>query len=268
MRLLIWSPRGRALAAAARCGITTASSSASVDAEDVARFESLSQDWADEGGPFKALHSFNRLRLPWIRQNLNKDKPVSDQRVVDVGSGGGIVSVPLARLGLHVTGLDATEGAVAFAKKALQSPALRAQGIEKRIDYQQASVEDFSTKNRGVFDAVVASEIVEHVADVRTFVDAVCSLARPGAPIFFTTINKTVASRLLAIWMAEEVLGIVPRGVHDWRKFVPPDDLARRVERAGGRVTAVHGIAYNPCSNEWSWTSSTAVNYGLVARKL
>ncbi|EYB95064.1 hypothetical protein Y032_0164g3543 [Ancylostoma ceylanicum] len=194
----------------------------SVDKEEVRVFSELSSQWFDEGGSFKALHSLNTLRVPWIFQNIRKD----GAEIVDVGCGGGLLSVPLARAGLRVTGLDATEEAVIAARDVLESRPLQLTGLSKRITYH-------------CFDAVVASEIVEHVADVDAFVEGCVRLAKPGAPLFFTTINKTLASQVLAIWIAEDVLKFVPQGVHQWKKFVEPRHLAQVLERYGCSVRTI-----------------------------
>uniref|UniRef100_A0A1I7XR37 Methyltransf_11 domain-containing protein n=1 Tax=Heterorhabditis bacteriophora TaxID=37862 RepID=A0A1I7XR37_HETBA len=198
--------------------------SSSLDNKEVEKFRELSSQWADEFGPFKALHSLNQLRVPWILQNIGENKEI---HILDMGSGGGLLSVPLARAGLRVTGLDATEKAVAAAREVLMSPPLKVSGVSERISYHVGTVEEFAEENENAFDAVVASEILEHVADLNSFVSACARLAKPNAHLFFTTINKTVLSWITAVWLAENVLGIVPPGVHDWEKFVKPDHLAR-----------------------------------------
>ncbi|KAK5968523.1 hypothetical protein GCK32_001091 [Trichostrongylus colubriformis] len=215
---------GRCEVAALRCDSRSQASSASVDNDEVRTFSQLSSEWHDESGPFKALHSLNVLRVPWILRNVKEKKG----SVVDIGCGGGILSVPLARAGLKVTGLDATEDAVEF-------------------------------------DAVVASEIVEHVANLDSFIEGCVRLAKPGAPLLFTTINKTLASRVLAVWLAENVMKIVPQGVHQWEKFVEPSHLSSILERNGCSLRAVSGYSYNPATNVWYWTPSTSVNYALLA---
>ncbi|CAJ0602540.1 unnamed protein product [Cylicocyclus nassatus] len=209
------------------------------------------------------LHSLNGLRVPWILQNLNEE----DASVVDVGCGGGLLSIPLARAGLRVTGIDATEGAVNAARDALKSRPLQIAGVSDRITYHCATVESFSEEHEDEFDAVVASEIVEHVADLDAFVGGCARLAKPGAPLFFTTINRTLASRVLAIWVAENVVKVVPRGVHQYEKFVEPRELTELLERHGCNVRVINGFMYNPFTNHWSWCRSTAVNYGCLAIK-
>ncbi|WKY05583.1 hypothetical protein Q1695_006077 [Nippostrongylus brasiliensis] len=217
-----------------------ASTSSSVDKAEIVNFSRLSSEWNDENGPFKALHSLNMLRIPWILQNLQKGKTVAD-----IGCGGGLLSVPLARAGMKVVGVDAAEDAVKSARMMLESEPMRI----------------------AEFDAVVASEIVEHVSNLDSFVEGCCRLAKPGAPLFFTTINKTLASRLLAVWLAEDVLKFVPQGVHQWERFVEPSLLSSVLKKNGCTVRMVNGFTYNPLTNVWRWIPSTTVNYALMAVK-
>ncbi len=221
-------------------------------------FDGLASRWWCEDGEFKALHSMNTVRLPWIRDTLMG----GDIRVLDVGCGAGLLTEPLARMGARVVGIDASADAIAVARKRAET--LPDSGC---IDYRCTSIEELADDDNQ-FDALIASEVIEHVADVDTFVRACIRTLRTGAPIFVTTINRTVRSRLFAIEMAERVLGVVPRGAHIWHKFVTPDELTMRVESGGCVVRAVQGLRYNPLINRWSWTSDTAINYALLAYKL
>ncbi|WKY05584.1 hypothetical protein Q1695_006077 [Nippostrongylus brasiliensis] len=239
-----------------------ASTSSSVDKAEIVNFSRLSSEWNDENGPFKALHSLNMLRIPWILQNLQKGKTVAD-----IGCGGGLLSVPLARAGMKVVGVDAAEDAVKSARMMLESEPMRIAGLHKRISFHYGNIEDFSREHEREFDAVVASEIVEHVSNLDSFVEGCCRLAKPGAPLFFTTINKTLASRLLAVWLAEDVLKFVPQGVHQWERFVEPSLLSSVLKKNGCTVRMVNGFTYNPLTNVWRWIPSTTVNYALMAVK-
>ncbi|CAB16512.1 Ubiquinone biosynthesis O-methyltransferase, mitochondrial [Caenorhabditis elegans] len=248
---------------------TSAASVSSIDVKEVEKFGDLSAEWADELGPFHALHSLNRIRVPWIVDNVRKSDQKAPPRLVDVGSGGGLLSIPLARSGFDVTGIDATKQAVEAANQSLTAKPLQIAGISKRLRFEHTSVEDFCQKphNKSAYDAVVASEIVEHVADLPGFIGCLAELARPGAPLFITTINRTWLSKLAAIWLAENVLKIVPPGVHDWEKFITPAELTSHLEKAGCRVTAVHGLMFHPVGNHWTWIESTQCNYGILAVK-
>ncbi|VDM42526.1 unnamed protein product [Toxocara canis] len=210
--------------------------STSVDPDEVQRFGQLSTQWACESGSFKALHSLNQLRVPWIVDTVAK--------------------------------LESEPDAIRAARIALSSAFYGSQPQPSGdVHLECTTVEHFSKNNAAAFDAVIASEIVEHVANIDTFVEACVHLARPGAPLFFTTINRTIASRVFAIFLAEEVFGIVPRGVHEWSKFVVRDVLRNKLEINGCDVRLVHGITYNPLTNKWSWSNCTAVNYAMMAVK-
>ncbi|TMS38988.1 hypothetical protein L596_005596 [Steinernema carpocapsae] len=241
-----------------------ASAAPTVDSREMETFRDLSNEWGDESRAFKALYSLNKIRVPWIKEAASKDKKtLKGARIVDIGCGGGLLSRPLARLGADVVGIDASPEAVEAAKSVLK----KGLSMQGNLEFTHSTVTDFSKKYPSSFDAVVASEIIEHVADLGSFVEACVDLARPGAPIFFTTINKTVLSRLLAVWLAEDVFRIVPEGVHDWNKFVGPEVLRKELKQLGCRVQFSHGIMYNPVLNEWSWTSSQLVNYAMMAVK-
>ncbi|KAK0408822.1 hypothetical protein QR680_004182 [Steinernema hermaphroditum] len=227
-------------------------------------FRDLSKEWTDESKAFKALYSLNKVRVPWIKEFVSKDKvTLKASNIVDVGCGGGLLTRPLARLGADVTGIDANQEAVEAAQLAFQ----RSPELHGKPKFVCSNVIDFAAQNESSFDAVVASEIIEHVTDLGAFIDACVRLARPGAAIFFTTINKTMLSRFLAVWMAEEVFQIVPEGVHDWEKFVDPEVLRHELEIRGCEVRFSHGLLYNPVLNEWSWTSSKMMNYAVMAVK-
>ncbi|CAG5131547.1 unnamed protein product [Candidula unifasciata] len=190
-------------------------------------------------------------------------KPLEGFWIMDVGSGGGILSEPLARLGASVVGLEASEESIKVAQTHLISDS----AIRDRIRYVHGTVEEVAESQAGKFDAVVVSEVLEHVSDASLFVTYACKLVRPGGSIFFTTINKTQLAYLLGIVVAEQILHLVPAGTHDWEKFVPPADLQDMLEKNNFVTRLIHGMCYNPLTKRWSWVKDTSVNYALHAVK-
>uniref|UniRef100_A0A4W5MMU1 Ubiquinone biosynthesis O-methyltransferase, mitochondrial n=1 Tax=Hucho hucho TaxID=62062 RepID=A0A4W5MMU1_9TELE len=194
-------------------------------------------------------------------------KPLAGLRILDVGCGGGLLTEPLGRLGADVLGIDPVADSIGTAEvHAWHDPDLRG-----NVRYRANTLEELSEKGgqgAGQFDAVVASEVVEHLADLETFTLCCNQVLKPGGSLFITTINKTKLSYALAIVAAEEVLRIVPSGTHDWDKFVSPVELERLLESNGFHVESIRGMLYNPLSGAWSWTESTRINYALHAVKL
>uniref|UniRef100_A0A914E9U7 Ubiquinone biosynthesis O-methyltransferase, mitochondrial n=1 Tax=Acrobeloides nanus TaxID=290746 RepID=A0A914E9U7_9BILA len=243
-----------------------------LDTNDISRFERLATEWLDENGSFKPLHAFNQVRVPWINTALEKRrnektsvKPLDGLRLLDIGCGGGILSIPLARLGAQVDGIDASIEAVRIAEFAASrtlTPNLR-----NNITFHCVTIEDFVKTHLETYDAVIASEIIEHVSNVEMFLDCCVKACKKDGSLFFTTINKTALSNIFAIWLAEDILRIVPRGIHDWNKFVAPEDLRKMLNDRDCRIRSVQGLAYNPLTNHWSWCTSRDVNYALYARK-
>ncbi|XP_022609207.1 ubiquinone biosynthesis O-methyltransferase, mitochondrial [Seriola dumerili] len=255
---------------------TRSASQTTVDPDEVRRFQSLASKWWDEQGEFAALHAMNDLRVPFIRDNLlnvhrarHPGKPLAGLRILDVGCGGGLLTEPLGRLGANVLGIDPVEDSICTAQlHASYDPDLR-----DCVSYQACTLEELSAEGEeeqgaGHFDAVVASEVVEHLADLETFAFCCSHVVKPGGSLFITTINKTNLSYALGIVVAEQLLRIVPSGTHDWEKFISPVELERLLESNGFSVQSVQGMLYNPVSGAWSWTNSTAINYALHAVKL
>ncbi|CAK5059486.1 unnamed protein product [Meloidogyne enterolobii] len=220
--------------------------------------------------PLKALQSMNRLRVPWISSFIMKntlvrpDRPLEGNRILDVGCGPGILSLALGRLGAEVIGIDEVQSAINLAQKSsfTLSPELRS-----NTKFVSDTIENFALNedNHHVFDAVVASEVAEHVADLNLFVKTCCKLAKPNSPIFFTTINKTLCSWVFAILVAEDILRLLPKGLHEYEKFVRPEDLRRLLVDEHCRLGHTRGMFYNPLTDHWTWTDFTGINYGLVA---
>ena len=230
---------------------------------------------AEDWGVCKPLHSMNRLRVPLVRDGLmetgvadpamaDTDKPLQGVRILDVGCGAGILSEALARIGADVTGIDACNDNIEAAKHHAEA----AGDSLGNLRYICTSVEELAEAGPESYDAVVASEVVEHVANPKMFVAVMAGLARPRGSVFLTTLSRTRLSWLVAILGAEYVAGLLPRGTHDWDKFITPRDLQKLVEAAGCQTRLVHGMAYNPLANSWCWIGDTSVNYALHAVKL
>ncbi|XP_014674626.1 PREDICTED: ubiquinone biosynthesis O-methyltransferase, mitochondrial-like [Priapulus caudatus] len=252
----------RSLCSSANSG--TAKSSSTVNEEELRHFRRLSASWWNQSGDLMALHSMNRLRVPLIRNALSAEasssvEPLTGLKILDVGCGGGVLTEPLARLGASVTGLDVLEENVAVATMhADLDPTLQG-----RLTYVQSTVEDMAEEMPSCFDAVVASEVVEHVNEQTTFVGACCHLVKPGGSLFMTTLNKTWASYLLGIVAAEKLLRVVPDGTHDWEKFISPATLQEIAAANGCETRLLHGMYYNPLSNRWRWGRDTSISYAM-----
>ena len=235
-----------------------------VDRGEIDRFDRLAAEWWDPDGEFIQLHRLNPVRIAYIRDQLcaalGRDagavNPLAGLDALDVGCGGGLLAEPLARLGAQVTALDASGEAIAVARRHAEQSALD-------IDYRHMTAEQLAASQVG-FDLVVSSETVEHVADVPAFLAALSRLCRPGGGIAMTTLNRTARSFALAIVAAEHVLGWVPRGTHDWRKFLKPHELAAGLRRVGVSVRDVSGMVYDPLRSHWRVSRrNLAVNYLL-----
>jgi len=254
-------------------GIRTMSST--VNQSEVEKFKQMSSDWWNPNGVCKPLHSMNRLRVPLVRDGMietgvtqpelaDTDRPLTGTRVLDVGCGAGIISEALARLGAEVTAIDACEDNIEAARRHKEADTA---GLPN-LSYLCTSVEELAASDTDKFDAVVASEVIEHVDNQEMFVGVCSSICRPGGSLFLTTLSKTQLSWLLAIVGAEYIVGLLPRGTHEWDKFITPDTLRRMLETQGCQTRLVHGMRYNPLTNGWSWSSDPSVNYALHAVKL
>ncbi|XP_078109829.1 ubiquinone biosynthesis O-methyltransferase, mitochondrial isoform X2 [Sander vitreus] len=262
------------------CQVSARSASqTTVDPDEVRRFQSLASKWWDQQGEFAALHAMNDLRVPFIRDNLlnvhrvrHPGKPLRGLRILDVGCGGGLLTEPLGRLGANVLGIDPVADSIGTA----QLHSSIDPDLCERVCYRASTLEELAAEEdeaeeeqgAGQFDAVVASEVVEHLADLETFAFCCNQVLKLGGSLFITTINKTNLSYALGIVVAEQLLRIVPSGTHDWDKFISPVELERLLESNGFSVQSVQGMLYNPVSGAWSWTDSTAINYALHAVKV
>jgi 2-polyprenyl-6-hydroxyphenyl methylase/3-demethylubiquinone-9 3-methyltransferase len=241
--------------------------SSTVDEAEVERFSRRAADWWDTRGPMAALHKFNPLRLAYTRdqaaERFGRDPKklgcLEGLRMLDIGCGGGLLSEPLARLGAQMVGADPSEENIAVANAHAQ-----ASGVA--VDYRATTAEDLAAQGER-FDVVLAMEVVEHVIDVGAFVATCASMVKPGGLMIAATLNRTLKSFALAIVGAEYVLRWLPRGTHQWDKFVTPDELERAFEHAGLQVIGERGVIYNPFADRWQLSSDMDVNYMLVAER-
>lgn len=239
----------------------------SVDAAEVERFSRHAADWWNPRGPMAALHKFNPVRLGYIRDQatarFNRDPKKLDclkgLRMLDIGCGGGILSEPLARLGAEMVGADPSEDNIAAAQ-------VHAGEAGVVVDYRTTTAEDLAAAKER-FDIVLAMEVVEHVTDVNAFVATCAAMVKPGGLMMAATLNRTLKSFALAIVGAEYVLRWVPRGTHQWDKFVTPKELEAAIEDNGLQVTGERGVIYNPFADRWQLSSDMDVNYMLVAQR-
>ncbi|MFI4947797.1 MAG: bifunctional 2-polyprenyl-6-hydroxyphenol methylase/3-demethylubiquinol 3-O-methyltransferase UbiG [Alphaproteobacteria bacterium] len=236
-----------------------------VDPDDIDRFAALTASWWDPSGSFRPLHRINPVRIDFIRRELlayfKRDvralSPFNGLSLADIGCGGGLVAEPMARLGFTVTGIDAGQSAIATAR-------VHAAASGLAIDYRVADIEG-PVRAGERFDVVLALEIIEHVADRDGFFAALGALVKPGGVFIGATLNRTAPSFALAIVGAEYVLGWLPRGTHDWRRFVRPSEFVLGLRRAGLATTRLTGLGYDWRQAAWSESSDLSVNYMLVA---
>jgi 2-polyprenyl-6-hydroxyphenyl methylase/3-demethylubiquinone-9 3-methyltransferase len=242
-------------------------SGSTVDPAEIAKFSKLSAEWWDPRGKMAPLHKINPLRLGFIRdaacrkfdRNGRSLNCLSGLRVLDIGCGAGLLCEPLARLGAQVIGVDPSESNIAAAK-------LHADRSHVSIDYRCTTLEEMDPRER--FDIVLAMEVVEHVVDVGAFLTRCASVLKPGGLMVVSTLNRTWKSFALAIVGAEYVLRWLPRGTHQWEKFVTPDELAHHLDRADLGITEQAGVVYSPLADRWSISADTDVNYMVVAESL
>jgi len=238
-----------------------------IDAAEVERFARHAADWWAPRGPMAALHKFNPVRLAYIRDQaaarFARDPKRLDclkgLRVLDIGCGGGILAEPLARLGADMIGVDPAAENIEIARA-------HAGEQELAIDYRAGTAEELAEGNER-FDVVLAMEVVEHVADIALFVSTCAAMVKPGGLMIAATLNRTLKSFALAIVGAEYVLRWLPRGTHQWDKFVTPRELESAIENSGLNVIGERGVIYNPFADRWQLSSDMDVNYMLVAAR-
>jgi 2-polyprenyl-6-hydroxyphenyl methylase / 3-demethylubiquinone-9 3-methyltransferase len=226
------------------------------DPQELNKFGDLAHRWWDPNSEFKPLHDINPLRLGWIDRCCG----LSGKKVIDVGCGGGLLSEGMAALDAQVTGIDLGEKALGVAKLHLLESGLK-------VDYRHIAVEDMAKDNAATFDVVTCLEMLEHVPDPASVVRACAQLVKPGGQVFFSTISRNPKAYLFAVIGAEYILNMLPRGTHDYARFLRPAELARLNREAGLSVAEVVGMSYNPLTRTYSLGSDTSVNYLIRARR-
>jgi 2-polyprenyl-6-hydroxyphenyl methylase/3-demethylubiquinone-9 3-methyltransferase len=223
---------------------------ANFDPSEIKKFEDLASRWWDEHGEFKPLHEMNPLRLNFI----NTGSPLVDKTACDIGCGGGILSESMAKCGAIVTGLDMGKAPLSVAR-------LHAMESDLEIDYQQITAEEFALNNAAKYDVVSCMEMLEHVPDPASVISACYSLVKPGGSVYFSTINRNPKSYLLAIVGAEYIMKMLPRGTHDYARFIKPSELDSWARAAGLELSDLKGVSYNPFTGLFSQSQDVDVNY-------
>lgn len=227
------------------------------DQAELDKFSALASRWWDPESEFKPLHAINPLRLGWIQDLAGS---ISGKKILDVGCGGGILSESMAKAGADVTGIDLADKPLTVA---------RLHGLESgvKVDYREISAEDLAAQTPGHYDIVTCMEMLEHVPDPASIVQACATLVKPGGWVFFSTLNRNPKSFLLAIIAAEYVLNMLPRGTHSYENFIRPSELAAAIRQSGLDLTHMKGLGYNPLTRHYSLTDDTSVNYLVATRR-
>ncbi|MGQ0587669.1 MAG: bifunctional 2-polyprenyl-6-hydroxyphenol methylase/3-demethylubiquinol 3-O-methyltransferase UbiG [Gammaproteobacteria bacterium] len=230
---------------------------ANVDREEIARFEKIAATWWDPNGEMAPLHVMNPVRARYIEQAA---RPLAGKAALDIGCGGGLLAEALAASGASVTGIDLAEDVLAAARAHLKVSKLK-------VDYRAVAAEALAAERPGAFDLVTCLEMLEHVPDPASVVAACARLARPAAPVVFSTINRNPKAWALAIVAAEYVMGLLPRGTHDYARLIRPSELDRWARAAGLEVVEIRGLTYNPLLRTAQLSDDCDVNYLMLCRK-
>lgn len=233
-----------------------------IDDSEVEKFSAIADEWWDENGKFRPLHLINPLRIGYIKHQIEKHlgAKFSQYKLLDVGCGGGLISVPMAKIGFDVEGIDASE------KNIMVAHAHAKKNNIKNLDYHFTSVENHAPKNANKYDVILALEVLEHVVEIENFIYSLKQMLKPGGVLIISTINKTFKSLLLAKVAAEYILGWVPVGTHSWFKFLKPQDLRKMFKTVGMEIEDKTGMIFNPLTREWKLGRNTNVNYFMVLK--
>lgn len=226
------------------------------DPLEIQKFSELAHRWWDPTSEFRPLHEINPLRLEWI----NARAPLAGKNVIDIGCGGGILAESMAKKGAKVTGIDLSE-------KALKVADLHSLESGVQVRYQLIAAEDMAAQEAGQYDVVTCMEMLEHVPDPAAIVKAAATLVKPGGHVFFSTLNRNPKAYLFAIVGAEYLLRMLPKGTHDYAKFITPAELSQYVREAALQVEALKGLGYNPLTKVYSLNHDTSVNYMVACSR-
>ena len=227
-----------------------------VDQSEIAKFSALAHRWWDPNSEFKPLHAINPLRLGWIKSFVN----LEGKKVVDIGCGGGILAESISKCGADTTGIDLSE-------KALKVAELHALEVGAKLTYRSIAAEALADEQPEQYDVVTCMEMLEHVPDPASVVRACAKLCKPGGTLFFSTLNRNPKSYLFAIIGAEYILKLLPKGTHEYAKFIKPSELVAFTRNAGLEMTGIKGLSYNPLTQVYSLSDDVDVNYMIAVRK-
>ena len=238
-----------------------------INKEEIQKFSSLADEWWDVKGKFKPLHMFNPIRIEYITQMIKKYFKISDKKInpfnelkiLDIGCGGGLISEPMARLGANVTGIDASEKNIKIAQ-------IHSEENNLKINYINSSPERLKEKEE--FDIILNLEIIEHVEDVKLYMNSCSKLLKKGGLMFTATLNRTVVSYIKAIVGAEYILRWLPIGTHDWNKFIRPEELEKKLSIANFKTIEIKGLEFNPFNKKWKKSDNLSVNYIICSSKI
>jgi 2-polyprenyl-6-hydroxyphenyl methylase/3-demethylubiquinone-9 3-methyltransferase len=226
------------------------------DQTEIEKFSALAHRWWDPSSEFKPLHAINPLRLDWIQKHAE----LTGKKVLDVGCGGGILTESMAKVGALAKGIDLSE-------KALKVADLHSLETGIQVQYEYISAENLANKEAGQYDVVTCMEMLEHVPDPLSIIQACTQLVKPGGKVFFSTLNRNPKSYLLAIIGAEYILQMLPKGTHDYKKFIKPSELSKYLREAGLEMNEIIGLSYNPITQVYSLGRDTDVNYLVACTK-